>query len=191
MVKMNQLNISKGEYEYPIKQRNKVLIRTFVYFLLPILIFVMGYLSTKTKTNLLTVVAIVGLLPGCKSLVNLIMFFLIPKFDINIYKSIKSKEGNVKTLYSLFLTSEKKNFPITCLAVKSNTIIGYSEFENFNSSECIKHIEFILKQNAIKNVNVTFFENVNKFENRLEQMQKLKSGNYDNEILSLLCDISL
>ena len=34
-------------------------------------------------------------------------------------------------------------------------------------------------------------ENVNKFENRLEQMQKLESGNYDNEILSLLCDISL
>ena len=87
---MNQLNISKGEYEYPIKQRNKVLIRTFVYFLLPILIFVMGYLSTKTKTNLLTVVAIVGLLPGCKSLVNLIMFLLIPKFDINIYTYMKA-----------------------------------------------------------------------------------------------------
>lgn len=188
---MNFFKAQKGDFDYPVKQKKNAIIRTVIYFTLPLMIFIMGYLSTKTKSNLLTVVAIVGLLPGCKSLINVIMFFLIPKFDENIFNNISPKSGNVSILYSLFLTTEKKNYPVNCFAVKGNSIIGYTEFKDFNTSDCVNHIDTILKQNSIKNVNITFFDNINKFENRLEQMQKIEAGNNDAEVVSLLCDISL
>ena len=71
---MIKRKFTKGEYEYPAYQTKVVIIRTICYFLLALAVFLLGYFSTKTKENLLTVVAVCGLLPACKSLVSVIMY---------------------------------------------------------------------------------------------------------------------
>lgn len=184
----------KGEFGFLYVQRKRAALRTVIFLLLPLAIFVMGYLSTKTKANLLTVIAVVGLLPACKSLVNVIMLFTTPKFDIEVYNQVNDTNvRNTKILYSLFMTSQEGNYPISCIAVKNSTIIGYSEFEKFKAQECIKHIQSILSQNAIKNVTVAFLPNIEKFRERLVQLDSLEnsSAEKDMSIAELLLDISL
>ena len=65
----------KGTYGYLKIKRNWVFIRTIVFFAISIAIFITGYVTTGSRKNLFTIVAVLGCLPACKSLVNLILFF--------------------------------------------------------------------------------------------------------------------
>ncbi len=196
---MKKIKYTKGEFEYPIYQTKVVIIRTIIYFLLSLSIFIMGYYSTKTTANLLTIVAVFGFLPSSKSLVSVIMYLRIPKFSKEIYNSICKKNIDICMLYSLYLTSYKENFPINCFVVRGNNIIGYTEFSNTKTSgkllckvpECEEHIKAILKQNGIKNMTVKIFTDLNKFENRIDQLQQNETTDKENEVINLLCDISL
>ena len=181
----------KGEYEYPAYQTKFVILRTICYFLLALAVFLLGIISTKTKENLLTVVAVCGLLPACKSLVSVIMYLRIPKFREDIYQTISAKIGSVSALYSMYLTSYKLNFPINCFGVRGNNLIGYTEFSTCDTAACEEHIKILLQQNGMKNITIKIFKDQKKFEDRLKQMQGLDTNHKEEEILALLCDISL
>lgn len=181
----------KGEFDYPIYERRRVTLRTVAYFAISIAVYVLGYVSTGSRENLLTIVAVLGLLPSSKSLVSLIMYMRIPKFSSEIYGEISEKTGNLSTAYSLFLTSYKKNFPINCFAVRGGNIIGFSEFESCDGQACEKHIKDILNQNSIKNVTVKIFKEKHRFIDRLAQLDGLEESGREGEILELLGDISL
>ncbi len=190
---MIRQKLNKGTFGYPIYERNVVILRTVIYFLLSIAIFLLGYFSTGKKENLLTIVAVLGLLPSSKSLVSVIMYMRIPVFSDKIYQDISSKAGSVSVIYSMYLTSYKLNFAVNCFAVRGNHLIGYTEFQNCNISACEEHIKDLLKQNSLKNITVKLFRNTEqkKFMDRLEQLQEIEKGKKEGEILSLLCDISL
>lgn len=64
----------KGEHGYTDAHKKAQLFKTFIFFLLPAVIFIVGYATSKTRLNMFTVVAVVGCLPACKELVNVIMF---------------------------------------------------------------------------------------------------------------------
>ena len=89
----------KGEYGYPPYERKRVVIRTAAYFLISIAVFLLGYFSTGKKENLLTIVAVLGLLPSSKSLVSVVMYFKIPKFSEKVYQEVSRQEGAVPVLY--------------------------------------------------------------------------------------------
>lgn len=55
--------IEKGTPGYLDYKKKVEIIRTVIYFLLVAAIFTLGYVQTKTRSNLLTVVAILGCLP--------------------------------------------------------------------------------------------------------------------------------
>ena len=181
----------KGEFGYPPCERKKVVIRTAVYFLISISVFLLGYFLRGKTDNLLTIVAVLGMLPSSKSLVSVVMYFKIPKFSEKVYQEISVQQGNVPALYSMYLTSYKLNFPINCFAVRGNNLIGYTEFSNCDVSACEKHIQSILKQNRLQNITIKIFSEKARFIDRLEQLQTLESGKKEMEILELLCDISL
>lgn len=196
---MKKRKYTKGEYEYPKYQTGRVIITTIISFLLFGSIFVIGYFWTKTTSNVLTIVAVLGMLPSSKSLVSVIMYLRIPDFNKEIYESISGKCNDIDVLYSLYLTSYNDNFPINCMTVRSNTIIGYTEFSDKQSgkkavckvNECEEHIKTILKQNGLKNMTVKIFTDLTKFENRVEQLKLTDANNNENEVVNLLCDISL
>ena len=54
--------IEKGTPGYLDYKKKVEIIRTVIYFLLVAAIFTLGYVQTKTRSNLLTVVAILGCL---------------------------------------------------------------------------------------------------------------------------------
>ncbi len=188
---MNLQKYKKGEFRYPPYERKRVIIRTAVYFLISIAVFLLGYFSTGKKENLLTIVAVLGLLPSSKSLVSVVMYFKIPKFSETIYQEISGQESNVPVIYSMYLTSYRSNFPVNCFAVRGNNLIGYTEFSGCDASACAEHIQGILKQNSIKNMTIKIFHEKSRFVERFAQLQELDPGKKDLEVLTLLCDISL
>lgn len=188
---MNIPRQKKGEFGYPPYERKRVMIRTAAYFLISIAVFLLGYFSTGQKENLLTVVAVLGMLPSSKSLVSVVMYFKIPKFSETDYQEISSQAGDVSVIYSLYLTSYRSNFPINCFAVRGNNLIGYTEFPDCDDSACEAHIQGILKQNSIKNMTIKIFHEKTRFIDRLGQLQALEPGKKESEVLTLLCDISL
>ena len=188
---MDKQKRNKGEYGYPAYERKRVILRTVLYFGISLAVFILGYVSTKTKENLLTVVAVLGLLPSSKSLVSVIMYLRIPQFSHEIYEEIAKHTGTVKTIYSMYLTSYKLNFPISCFVVRGGNLIGYTEFDTCDTDACEKHIKEMLSQNAIKGITVKIFKEQKKFMDRLSQLEQLEKGGKEDEILNLLCDISL
>ena len=65
----------KGNFGYLRAKRLTVLIRTVIFFAISLALFAAGYITTGKKENLLTIVAVLGCLPACKSMVNTIMLF--------------------------------------------------------------------------------------------------------------------
>lgn len=188
---MKKQKLSKGEFGYPVYERKVVILRTIMYFMISIAVFLLGYFSTGQKENLLTIVAVLGLLPSSKSLVSVVMYMKIPKFNDTVYHDISSRIGDLPAIYSMYLTSYKQNFPVNCFVVKGNNIIGYSEFKACDKNACEEHIKDIMRQNGFKNVTVKVFGEQKRFMDRVEQLKGLEVGKSEAEILTLLCDISL
>ena len=57
----------KGSYLYLDTQKKYEIARTIIYFAISFAIFFAGYSLTGTKKNLLTIVAVLGMLPASKS----------------------------------------------------------------------------------------------------------------------------
>lgn len=185
--------ITKGEPDYLKRQKKIVLIRTIIYFAISLAVFLIGYLSTKTKANLMSVVAVLGMLPSSKSAVSLIMYLRTPQYSETVLQSIKNTVGEVSALYHMYLTSYSKNFPLNCIAIRGNNIIGYTEFDSCDAAACEEHIKLITTQNSFKNLNIKIFkgQEQKKFEERLVQLQKTQSGKREDELIELMKDISI
>ncbi len=64
----------KGKSDYLDTQKKYEIMRTSLYFLISLSLFAAGWITTGDRLNLLTVVAVLGCLPACKSTVGMIMF---------------------------------------------------------------------------------------------------------------------
>ena len=62
LARMFSTGTVKGTRNYIDTQKKYEILRTILYFGLSLGLFVTGYITTKTRTNLLTVVAVVGCL---------------------------------------------------------------------------------------------------------------------------------
>lgn len=154
----------RGSYLYLDTQRKYEIIRTVLYFLISFGIFIGGYLSTGTKVNLLTVVAVLGMLPASKSLVSVIMFAR--------YKSCREKfDTEVLNAYDMVFTSEKVNYPIAHLCVSGGCIICYSEKKDFNENSFKDHITGILAAERITDMTVKAFTDRKAYLNRIQSLK--------------------
>lgn len=187
----NQLQ--KGAFGYIEAQKKYTLIRTVVYFALSLSIFFMGYATTGTRKNLLTVVAVLGCLPASKSMVNMIMFFRAKGCSEELHEAILKKAEGLDVFYDLFMTSYQKNFPLSCLVIKGHNIVALSESEKTDAAEAQKHIEESLKLDGYKGYTIKVFKESEKYLYRLEQMkqtEELEPGN-KAQVIGTLLSISL
>ena len=132
------------------------------------------------------------MLPASRNTVSMIMFLKTPAYDTGICNQIQ-QIAEIPMLYHLYLTSYQKNYAMTCMTARGGNLIGFSEFDKCDVNSCKEHIEGILTQNGIKNINVKIFgrNDYKMFEERLKQLQAQEAGKHDEELLSLMCDISL
>jgi len=182
----------KGNRNYINSQKKFELLRTFVSFALPLGLFIIGYVTTKTKVNLLTIIAVVGCLPASKSLVGAIMFLRYKSCPAAQADKIDDTIGELMGLYDMVFTSYQKNYVVNHMVIHGNTICGYSEQEDFPEKEFQLHIENILKMDGHKNYTVKIFTNIQKYTDRLIQLNQLDADNKNvSAVISTLKSVAL
>lgn len=184
----------KGTYGYLHQKRNLVLIRTIIYFAISLALFFAGILTTGTRKNLLTIVAVLGLLPASKSFVNLVMYLRAAGCSPSVRESVSAAEGSLVGMYDMYFTSYKENFAISHMVVEGKTVCGYAQDRSCNTKTCEEHLTTMLKQSGYKDMTIKIFTDLNKYCERLKQLNELaheRTPEKDDEIRIVLYDISL
>lgn len=164
---------ARGTENYLKTQKIYELMRTVLYFAVSASLFAAGYLQTKSRVNLLTIVAVLGCLPASKSAVSAIMFFRFHGCSPENGEEIKKHSEGLCVLFDCVFTSYKKNYVVSHLAVRGCTVCGFTEDESFEENEFYKHIQEILKMDGHKDITVKIFTSLSKYTQRLEQLKSL------------------
>ena len=136
----------KGTSGYLRTQKNYEILRTVLYFAISLSLFIAGWVTTGSRENLLTIVAVLGCLPACKSLVEMFMYLRYKGCDERDAALIAAHTQGLTGLYDCVFTSYEKNFCIHHLTVCGNTICGYTADPKFEEQAFNKHIQAILKK---------------------------------------------
>lgn len=160
----------KGEHGYTDAHKRAQLLKTVLFFLIPIAIFVIGYVTTDTKRNYFTILAIVGCLPACKELVNVIMFLKRRSMPEAMYQEIEGHAGGLVRAYELVFTTYEKNYPVHSLVVRGQEIAGYTTLKNTDLRPLQEHIAKTLKENGISGVHVHIFPDLKAYLDRVDAL---------------------
>lgn len=184
----------KGNFRYIEFKRRQVILRTILFFGISLALFAAGYLTTGKKENLLTVVAVLGCLPACKSMVNMIMFFRARGCSENARNEIAPLEGRLIGMYDMYFTSYQKNFDISHMVLEGKVVLGYTESEKCDLKACEEHLQVMLKQGGFKNMTVKISDNLQKYCEQLKNFNQMKQDNdpaRDDEARVVLYEVSL
>src|SRR5699024_5202694 len=118
--------IRKGDYGYIRAERKRRILITAILFAVPLLIFFTALLYFKTRMTIWTVLVVVGCLPACISLVNVIMLFRSPVMKEETYRRNREHAGSLVMSYEMYMTFYGKSAFIDGFAVCGNPAVGYS-----------------------------------------------------------------
>lgn len=182
----------KGTYNYLNTQKKYELTKTLLFFGISLAIFFMGLWSTKTTSNYLTIVAVLGCLPASKWAVTTIMFWRYKSLPAESVEKIGACVGNLTGLYDMVFTSYNENFVVQHLVVCDNCICGYSSKADFNEKGFQTHLTGILRTDGYKEITIKVFTDMEKYQERLHQLNALEqSGKHIADIVTLLKSVTL
>lgn len=187
--------IQKGTYGYLNSQRKIETVKSIVMFALVFAIFLVGYISTGTKKNLLTVVAVVSVLPAAKQLTTTVLYYKYPSQSAKVYEKIAREIKNVTVVSDIVITSYDKITELLHVAIMGKTIIGFSKKEKTNEKEAADFIKNTLERNGHKGVSVKIYKDENAYIARIKEMQenleKERKVKLEEEIASVIKAISI
>lgn len=164
---------AKGTKHYLDSQKKYEWIRTVIYFAISLSLFAAGILATGTRNNLLTIVAVLGCLPACKSLVEAIIYSRYRSLTDKDAEMIEAHAGELYSLYDLVFTSREKTYPVYHMVIRGNTVVGFMPNEKLSESDCAKHLDGCLKVDNFKDVSIKLFQDIHKYAGRLDQLKEL------------------
>lgn len=182
----------KGEKHYLRNQRNYELAKTVILFVIAIGLFIAGLIINKgNKANIFTIVAVLGCLPACKCLVELIMFIRYKTCNDELADKIEDCSEGLIQAYDRVFTSKEKTYAVDHLVINNNSLCCYTSAKKFSESDFQKHITTYLKAENIKDTTVKVFLDDKKYLERISDMSADNNTEKDNNILNILLNISL
>ncbi|MCR5719236.1 MAG: hypothetical protein K6F84_01595 [Lachnospiraceae bacterium] len=182
----------KGEKNYLKNQLKYEVGKTAILFAISLALFAAGYLTTHTKKNLLTVVAVLGLLPACKSFVVTVMYVINKGCSEEIQKICEKFEDRVCILYDMIFTSSEKTYKSQVCAVGADTVCALCTDEKTDEKNFETHVTDRLKADGITNVKVKVFKDMDRFEKRLNELSQLeRDTDKENRIADVLKAVCL
>jgi len=187
----------KGDAGYIRKQKRFLIFKTILQFGVVAALFVLGLMQTKTRLNLLTVVAILGCLPAAKTLVQLIVIIPYKSISQERHADLEKKAPILTKSYDMVVTDSKHFMPIESLVILDNTVCGYTSHPKVDVNVANKHIKEILVQNQYDKVSVKIFNDYTAFITRAEGMQNMATvfrpdtKKKEEGIKRVICQISL
>lgn len=83
--------VTKGKAGYLAEKKKRLGLQALAEFAVVALILIIGYVITKTRLNIFTVVAIVGCLPAARVLVEFIAMFPYRSIERKVQREIDAK----------------------------------------------------------------------------------------------------
>lgn len=106
----NENKVRKGDYGYLVSEKKKRILITAILFAVPLGIFFSAMIYFKTRLTIWTVIAVVGCLPACKSMVSLIMIFRAKPVAPQVYEEISEHAGRILMSYEMYMTFYEKKW---------------------------------------------------------------------------------
>ena len=195
MIKFSRLFLYddyKGTRNYLRVQGRYEIARTVLYFTISLVLFVAGIIATGNRMNLLTIVAVLGCLPACKSAVDAFMFLRYKGCSEEFADRIDAHMDGLNGLYDRIFTSYDKNFQVAHIAAKGNTLCGFTQDAAFDEQHFREHIINLLKKDGHKDVSVKIYNDIQKYTDRLDQLKTLDAEDKNTVgILNTLNSVSL
>ncbi|MDD3339561.1 MAG: hypothetical protein PHS82_11980 [Lachnospiraceae bacterium] len=167
--------ITKGNFGYISYEKKKRFLITLILLAVPVFIFVTAYIYFGTNKTLWSILAIVGCLPACKSMVGMIVMFMQKPTEQQIYDEIAAHSGDLTMAYELVVTTYDKNSYIDAVAICGNTVVAYSSHKDTDAAFAANHIQKILHHNGYK-ADVKVLKDVKPFLERLDSMNEHKAS---------------
>lgn len=167
------MKVIKGQPGYLSGKKKQDLIKTILEFAVVIALLVIGYVTTGTRKNLLTVVAILGCLPAAKALVGVITLYPYRSIDAIKGTEVEEKTGYLQKSYDMVITTYRKNIPIDCIVVSPHMICGYLPHEKADLRFAETYLKQILSQNGFGSPTVKLFAEYPAFLSRVEGMNNI------------------
>ncbi len=184
----------KGEKNYLNNQKKYEIVRTVLLFSLSAAVFLIGYLTTHTNKNLLTVVAVLGCLPAAKSTVNMIMFLRYNSCAGDLSDRFEASSNGLTTAFDRVFTSYEKNYCLDHICVHNGSVIGYApkpKKKPFCEADFIKHLNTYLSAENYKDITIKVFTDPDKYIERLSAISGNDKKGNEEGIMKVLLSISL
>lgn len=185
--------VTKGSFGYLKGKRTETILWTLLLFVVSATLFIAGIVATGSKENLLTIVAILGILPAARSLVNCIMYCKSKPCSLQWYEAHKDFIGQFTYgYYDFVFTTSERAYNVPVLVIKEGNICGLTFDTRKPVKELEKHIQSCLKKEK-RSANIVIFDKEEEFLKRIEQMTQLedKEQNKDADRARILFEISL
>ena len=163
--------IAKGKYGYTLSHRKSQILKMSLYIALALAIFLIGWITTKTTKNILSVVAICGALPISKEMVGVIMSFKRKPLNKQLYEQISERAGDLEQIYELLFTTQEKSYVVEAAIVEGKDVICYTLDPKCDVMALQKHLQRMLDANGYKE-NVKVFKDLKKFLDRVSDLER-------------------
>lgn len=186
----------KGQFGYLPAQFRRELLKTILLFGSSIAILIIGMVTqmqrnpgmslADSKNNILTVAAVLGLLPASRSLISTIMFVKGKKYTCpatlrdQILVIADEKKLPIFS-YDLYLTSYDQIFPVYVMAATDNELLGFLAGKA-DVTKAQEHIKEALQKDGQKNVTVKLYKDADKFLQRIEGASAAKDAADEQEL---------
>ena len=169
------MKIEKGQPGYIKARKMRYLLYAVVEFAMVAAVFILGYVQTKSRLNLFTVLAIIGCLPAAKMLVEFITMAPYKSIDTAIYKEIEEKAPLLIRIYDLIITSSEKVMPVDVFVISGHTVCGYTKSPRTDEAKASRYLKEMLSKYKCDKVTVKIFHDYTAFITRVEGMNNIAS----------------
>lgn len=139
-------------------------------FIAIIAIFLTGYITTKTRNNVLTVAAILTSLPVAKYIVLFIMLLPYHSVSKDLHDKVMDAAGEKsQVLADMIMTSKEKVMPVDYLVVKDSHVMGYTSYKKCDIAFTEKFVTENMQVNGHR-VTVKIWDDEKKFISKVASM---------------------
>ena len=159
---------SKGTCGYYRREKVRRGLITLVMFLIPLIIFFSGYLYYHTRSNALSIVAVLGMLPASRAAVSWIMVMLQKDAPPSAVRIAMKAQPPLARGFELTVTAYEGRMPLDAVVICGSEVAAYSSRAPKDKISFMeKHIAKMLAGSGLTGRNVKIFTEEKRFETRV------------------------